>query len=176
MRRFLAFGLAWLAAAVVAVAVAWQGVGVIGSQVTDDRAAPLSEAAVRAAIEGSSDQAGGNTTTSGPAGTGARSTVPSPAGGDAAPSTSSPAPSGGADTVAATTRQYTLVGGSVALRFSPAGVTVLWATPNAGFEAQPIEPEHGNGVKVEFRSETHRSRVDGWWDGGPQDEVREEPH
>jgi hypothetical protein len=62
----------------------------------------------------------------------------------------------------------------VSLRFSPSGVTVVWANPNPGFDVSQ-EPEQGNGVKVEFRSDTHRSRVDGWWDGGPQERIREEP-
>ena len=35
------------------------------------------------------------------------------------------------------------------------------------------EPEHGNGVKVEFESDGHESRVDAWWDAGPQVERRE---
>jgi hypothetical protein len=38
-----------------------------------------------------------------------------------------------------------------------------------------LEREHGNGWRVEFESEAHESRVTGWWDGGPQDEVREDP-
>jgi hypothetical protein len=59
------------------------------------------------------------------------------------------------------------------LRFSSSGVTVLWANPNAGFDVK-VEGENANGVKVLFESSSHRSRIDGWWDGGPQDRVREE--
>ena len=58
------------------------------------------------------------------------------------------------------------------LRFSPAGVEVVGATPNEGFSVDS-EPEHGNGVKVEFESDAHDSRIDAWWDGGPQVERRE---
>jgi hypothetical protein len=64
-------------------------------------------------------------------------------------------------------------GGVVTLSFSPAGVDVVGATPNEGFTVDS-EPEHGNGVKVEFESDAHRSRVDAWWDGGPQVERRED--
>ena len=58
------------------------------------------------------------------------------------------------------------------LSFSPAGVDVVGATPNEGFTVDS-EAEHGNGVKVEFESDGHESRVDAWWDGGPQVERRE---
>ncbi len=58
------------------------------------------------------------------------------------------------------------------LSFSPGGVDVVGATPNEGFTVD-TEPEHGNGVKVEFESDGHESRVDAWWDGGPQVERRE---
>ena len=66
-----------------------------------------------------------------------------------------------------------MVGGTATLRFSAAGVTVLTATPKPGFSVD-TSSTHGNGVRVEFESDDHRSRVDAWWDGGPQDEVRED--
>lgn len=71
------------------------------------------------------------------------------------------------------TLTFQLVGGTTAISFSPAGVDVLWASPNPGFDVK-IEPEAA-GLKVEFRSDTHRSRVDAWWDGGPNHEIREDP-
>lgn len=72
------------------------------------------------------------------------------------------------------TRTYALVGGTVSLRFEPSGVTVAFANPAGGFDVE-VEEEHGNGVRVEFESESHRSRVTGWWDGGPRDEVDDRP-
>ena len=47
------------------------------------------------------------------------------------------------------------------------------ATPAPGFTAD-IGEAHDGGARVEFESDDHRSRLDGWWDGGPQDEVRED--
>ncbi|MGV3760669.1 MAG: hypothetical protein ACO1PW_14165, partial [Actinomycetota bacterium] len=88
----------------------------------------------------------------------------------ASPTTTSPPPTTAA---AGETRTYALVGGTATLRFEPTGVAVLAATPNPGFSVH-AEPEHGNGVKVEFESEGHESQVTGWWDGGPRDEVRED--
>lgn len=70
-------------------------------------------------------------------------------------------------------RTYALVGGTATLRFSPSGVELVVAEPRAGYSLT-IEPEHGNGLTVDFRKGDRRSRVDGWWDGGPQERVREE--
>lgn len=70
------------------------------------------------------------------------------------------------------TKTFSLTGGATAIKFSPSSTKVLWATPNPGYEVR-IEPE-SEGVKVEFRSDDHRSRIDAWWDGGPRHEIREE--
>lgn len=71
------------------------------------------------------------------------------------------------------TRTYSMVGGTATLRFSATGVTVVVASPNAGFSVVQ-EPTHDSGVRVEFRNDDHRSRVEGWWDDGPRDEVEEQ--
>jgi hypothetical protein len=149
VRRTLALGAVWVAAAALAAGVAWAGIGVVGDQVTDDRPAPLSADEVAQAVAG---QTASSTTTAagrGPTTTSAPPVDPS-----------------------ATTRTIQMDGGVVTLRFSPAGVDVVGATPNEGFTVD-TEPEHGNGVKVEFESDGHESRVDAWWDGGPQVERRE---
>jgi hypothetical protein len=92
------------------------------------------------------------------------------------PTTTTAAPPPSTTTTAAAapaqTQQFNLVGGSTAISFSATGVTVLWANPNPGFDVD-IEPE-SPGWKVEFRSDTHRSRIDVWWSGGPRHEIREE--
>lgn len=183
MRRPIVFGALWVLAAVVAVAVAWAGVSVVGDQVTDERPAPLAAAEIEARLE---TEATSTTSTPSTASTGpgpeqpVGSTAPGPT---SPPPTTAPAPTptngtpppppATAAPAAAETRTYNLVGGTAALRFSPQGVTIVFATPNAGFSVD-TEPEHGNGVRVEFESPTHESRVDGWWDGGPVDRVREE--
>lgn len=174
---------AWVVAAVVAVAVASWGVGLVSRSVTDDRPAPLEAAQIQARLdEATSTTTGPTSTTTGSATSstapGATTTV---AGGAPStttttvspppppPTTAAPAPT---TTAAGETRTYNLVGGTAALRFSPSGVTVVFANPASGFDVE-IEPENVNGVKVEFESEAHKSRVDGWWDGGPQDRVEE---
>jgi hypothetical protein len=149
VRRSLALGAVWVAAAASAAGVAWAGIGVVGDQVTDDRPAPLSSEQV-ARLQA-----------------------------EQAPATTTSAPDGGSSTTAppadpsATTSTYRMQGGVVTLRFSAAGVEVLGASPAEGFTVD-TEAEHGNGVRVEFESDAHRSRVDAWWDGGPQVERRED--
>lgn len=193
MSKILAFVAAWFVAAAVALAVAWQGVAIVTDQVTEQRPAPLSAGEIKAA--GKSEAASPSSMPASSVPTPSPSSVPTQA---AAPSTtvrpSSPTttvraedrtPTSSVATVPSTTtttasapassvtRTYTLVGGSASLKFSPSGVTVNWANPNPGFDVK-VEPENGNGVKVEFESSSHRSRVDGWWADGPQDRVREE--
>jgi hypothetical protein len=187
-----------LVVAVLALLVAWQGVSVVAEQVTNRRPAPLGAEEVRrqlereaAAVAAATPGASSTTTaapvttpapatTSGPSTTVRPATATSPPASTAPPQTSPPPapatapPPTTAAPPAGETRTYNLVGGSAALSFSSAGASVVFATPEPGFEVD-VEPQNGNGVRVEFESEGHRSRVDAWWDGGPQDRVREEP-
>ena len=198
VQRNLSFLVAWLIVAAVATTVAWQGVGLVGEQVTSERPAPLDAVEVRERLADEAVEVGAATTsstepssetTSTTAGTADSvpeppptppSDVPAsngPTGQSPAPESSAPAPTpqptAPPQAPASATRTYNLVGGTASLRFTPSGVTVDYATPKAGFTVE-IEPENGNGVKVEFRSDDHRSRVDGWWDGGPRERIREE--
>lgn len=168
MRRPALLVAAWLLGGLLAVVLASAAVGRVGNQVTGDRPAPLSAADVRDELAA---EAAETTTTTGPATaatdttTEATSTVAPPAVTPIVPAT--------VDTAAADeTRTYPLVGGTATLRFSPAGVTVVAANPNPGFSVE-VEPE-GSGLEVVFRSATHRSKVEAWWDGGPRDSVEEE--
>ena len=57
------------------------------------------------------------------------------------------------------------MGGSTALRFESGTVTVVWATPNAGFTVST----EGSGTaeaRVRFRSDGHRSEVHGSYEDG----------
>lgn len=90
-----------------------------------------------------------------------------------APQPTPPAPGGPSPSPATTgeTRTYNLVGGSATLRFSPSGVSLVWADPNPGFQVEVDRSD--DHLRVRFDSDTHRSEVEGWWDGGPQDRVDE---
>ncbi len=180
MRKTVALVVGWLLAGVGAVALASMAVGAVGDQLTGpDRPAALSASDVRAELD-----AAATTTTVAPAST--STTVPP--GPDATvddhgqdgvtdaserPTATTSATRPPPPTIPASTKTFTVVGGSVVLRFSPAGVTVVTATPNPGFRVD-VEPEHGNGVRVEFESPDHRSRVSGWWDGTARSDTRED--
>jgi hypothetical protein len=145
----------------------------VRGQVTGSRPAPLSAAQVEDELASAGD---GTTTTTGSTSSTTSTSAP-PA--TATPTTTASGPGPTTTTTtrpaapSASSKTYDMVGGTATLRFSAAGVTVLAATPKPGFSVD-VSSAHGNGVRVEFESDDHRSRVDAWWDGGPQDEVRED--
>jgi hypothetical protein len=192
MRKTVLLAAIWLAAAVGALAAASVGVSMVGSQVTGDRPAPLSASEVReelrsaasttiaaaptGSVPASSAGAGGADAGDAVGGGAATSTAapPAPTSTVSGPAPSSPTTvAGPATPTASEVRTYHLHGGTATLRFEPAGVTVVAATPEPGFSVS-IEPEDGTGVQVDFEGHDHRSRVTGWWAGGPQDETRED--
>jgi hypothetical protein len=155
VRRLLSLGLVWLVAAVVASVIAWQGVGLVGDQVTDRRPATFTEDEVEAEL---AEQAREDTSPP---------TTP-PGTGDQSPE--GPTTTTAGDQSAPEARTYRLGGGTVVLRFGPAGVTLEQAVPKLGFEVR-YQPVEDNGWRVEFVGDEGRSRVEGWWDGGPQERV-----
>lgn len=185
MRRTLPYLGAWFVAGLLAVALASAGVSMVTKRVTADRPGPLSATQVRDEFAGASGTPSADASTTSTT----EPVAPSPTtpprvvstDGSATPATS-PSPTDGRATAtpapppvstASVTRSYELVGGTVTLRFTSARVTVLAATPRPGFSVD-LNEAHDNGARVEFESGDQRSRVDAWWDGGPQDEVREE--
>lgn len=182
-RRTAPLVLAWVVAAAVAVAVASWGVALVGRSVTEDRPAALASAEVEerlsevastappstSASTTSAPPGQTTTTAAGTTGTAPVATTPGPSPTTTVAPTPAPPP---APSPAPETRTYTLVGGTASLRFEPSGVTVVFANPAQGFDVE-IEPEHGNGVRVEFESNGHESRLEGWWDGGPRDRQEE---
>ena len=191
MRRVALYGIGWLAAATVAILLAWQGVALVGTDVTNHHPRPLSADQARDALgqpPGPGPAAPAATVT-GPPGTGpaastttttvTRPTVTTATTRPSAPPTTAttlppgPAPTSPPPAPAAQTRTYNLIGGSATLRFSPSGVSVVWANPNPGFRAE-IDNRSDGGVRVRFDSDSHRSELEAWWDGGPRDQVQEE--
>ena len=157
---------AWLVAGVLAVALASAAVSRVGNEVTGSRPSPLSAGEVQQELTAASTTSSTSSMTSAPPETSTPTTSGSTTTSAAVPTTT------GATDPRAETRTYALVGGTATLRFTPQGVTVVTATPNPGFSVD-VEPENVNGVKVEFESDAHESRVDGWWDGGPVERVSE---
>ena len=195
MRRVAAIFAGWGLATLLAIAVAWQGVGFVSRAVTDRRPAALSAAEVQEELNGTAGVVvdGARTTiaatpTTGTAGEGPIPAVDPSATSAPAPtsslsttstststSTSGPAPAPAPAAVAdarSETRTYRTTGGAAAVRFEPGGVTLVWATPEAGFEARVSQSSPGE-ISVRFRSDDHESRIDASWEGGPVDEVEE---
>ena len=195
MRRVALYGIGWVAAAAAAVLLAWQGVGLVGRNVTDNHPRALTADEAREALGDGSPVDGGSpgtgpATTSptggggSPAGPGTSSTTAvrprpttttRPASTSTSPSATGPeAPASTPTTSGSVVRTYNLVGGSTAVRFDSSGaVTVVWANPNPGFRAD-IDDRDGGGVRVRFDGDSGRSQVEAWWDGGPQDRVEEQ--
>ncbi len=182
MRKTVPYLAAWFLAGAVAVGVATAGVSMVGDQVTDSRRAPFSAEQVREELAADVEAQATTTTTDPSVSSTTMTTAP------AAPpvtvggtGTAGPSTAGATTTTTTTTAPppapstvtYNLVGGTATLRFSASGVTVVAAVPSAGFSVA-VSQTHGTGKRVEFERDDHRSRVDGWWDGGPQDEVRED--
>lgn len=187
MRKTVPFLAVWFLAGLGAVAVGSAGVSLVSRQVTDQRPAPLTPDQVEALVH---EEA---TATTAPTTTTSTTTVTVPPPTSVVPPTTAPGDPGGGTVAtvppptqvtppttqapppppAPSNKTYDLVGGTVTLRFSAAGVTVLAATPKPGFSVE-VSSAHDNGKRVEFENDDHRSRVDAWWDGGPRDEVREE--
>lgn len=71
------------------------------------------------------------------------------------------------------TKTFDSTGGKAAIHFSAGDVEVLWATPKPGFTV--TVDDGGTSVRVEFESDQHESRIDGWWQDGPQWLIREKP-
>jgi len=175
VRRTIAFVTLWFVAGAAATTVAWLGVSTVSEQLagSGSHPDPLS------AEEIADDAAGVSTTTTVETSTSSTSTTSTTLPGAttsttvrSTPTTVSP-PTTVAPPPQPVVRSYDLVGGSATLRFSPNGVTVVVATPKSGFTVD-VGESHSGGARVEFESDGHRSRLDAWWDGGPQDEVRED--
>lgn len=211
----------WAVATLLAVGVAWQGVGFVGREVTDQRPGALSAAEVQAALgrgePASSDNpdatsalpSGGDTSDLNGAEpvAGAKPDAPPTTSRPQVPTTSIPTtsttsrlrstgtlppdtrtkttttmtsagsmPPSTTTTVQsqAETRTYNTVGGSATIRFEPGRVSLVSATPAAGFDAQ-LEQEQPAELYVRFRSESHESKVEAKWENGPRGSVEEEP-
>jgi hypothetical protein len=178
VRRTVPLVALWLAAGAAATTVAWWGVSTVSEQLagSNSHPAPLSAEDIREELAAAPTATSTtvvpapatSTSTSSTLPTTATTTVTSPP-----PVTTVPATTTVPTAPQPVTRSYDLVGGSATLRFSPTGVTVVVATPAPGFTVD-VTGSHSSGVRVEFEGDDHRSRVEGWWDDGPRDEVREE--
>jgi len=68
---------------------------------------------------------------------------------------------------------FDLEGGSTAISFASGAVTVVWATPHEGYAAE-VKQNGADRLTVEFEGDDDRSRIDAWWDDGPQHRIDED--
>lgn len=173
----------WGVATVVAVAIVWQSLGFVSTR-TEDGDTALGNGSTTSVVTPATPAADGTEVSGGSGGDPAATSVPPVTlpGGSLPPATEPPATTSTSPPAVSTTlaagipadavdRTFELVGGTAVVRYSSTGVTVLYAVPANGYQAK-VEPE-GSGMKVEFRSGDRRSRVDVWWDNGPQHSVQE---
>jgi hypothetical protein len=159
----------WLVGTLVAAMVAWQSLSFVSASTEGEVTAPtLSESNdARASI--TSDGVPSTPTTQ------PSTSTLSPVETSTSSSSGIPSTSTTADAVPAVApieQAFDLVGGRVAISFSPSEVAVVWATPAPGYTVDS-HPEDG-GVEVEFDNGEHESKIEAWWADGPRFETRED--
>lgn len=143
---------AWAVAAVVAGAVAWWGVTLVGGQARQDRAGVLSPAQVTQALA-QERAAAAATATSGATASSTPTPTPTTPTPTASPSGTGPT---GSDDPGEVVRTVRVAGGQVGAACRDASIGLLFATPEDGWlvEVKSSGPEH---VEVEFRREGEES-------------------
>jgi len=171
----------WLLGTVVAAVVAWQSLRFVSASTEGD---PTTAVAVGSGSDGTSvtvasDGTVGSVSIDAEVATsatvtrtvddGASTTAPTtPTSSKSSASSDSDLTTSGS---ASTEQVFDLIGGQAAIRFSPAEVVLVWATPADGYSSE-IEYEDG-GVEVKFENGVHESKIEAWWNDGPRSDIRE---
>ena len=129
--------------------VAWQGVGLVGDQVTDERPPHARPPTVAAELAGTAPTADARHVLHVGAG---RHVVTEPA--------DCPAPTGG-PVPEPVVRSYRVTGGTAALALTPAGVTVAYAAPDLGYQMRSEADDGGWRIEFEARPAAAASRAGG---------------
>ncbi len=185
MRSKATLAAIWVAATLVAVTVVWQSLSFVSTRTDSPESATLPvlapETTVAGDTVGSLGSLGPGVTAGGQAlgpgsgagsDTGSGDSVPSATTSTTGPTTTQP-PARSTTTLPAGTvaQTFNVTGGTALVWFSPAGAVVKWATAADGWTARIEASEHG-GSQIEFRRGEARTRLDVWWDKGPQNQVR----
>lgn len=168
MPRPVVLALTWVAATVAAIALAWAGVSLVADQVVQ----PVRPSTVTEALAASPSP------TPSPVVTPAPTTSSSPSSEATPTATPSAAPAsddrGEGGQGEAVVRTHQLVGGRVTIEYTADAVRILVpAEPADGFRVE-VDRRGPTELRIEFTSETHRSRLDAWWDGGARFEIDED--
>jgi hypothetical protein len=133
--------LVWLAATIAAIAVASLAISQVGRQVVLDT--PIDERLAQAAT--ARDEADATT-------------QPEPAPDPSTAAADDP-PTADQDPGALDVRTYDAIGGSAAVAVQGETIELRWATPRDGFRASVERSPSGAELRVDFRSDGHRSRI-----------------
>ena len=164
-RRFAPIAL-WTAATTATIILVSGVVQLVGSQVAESSVQPLSFDGLIAL--GSSDPSETSDAPDGSASEGRAQPVPAVSEAQVDPSSDeTPTEATTSDTtegplVVTEVSVHQLVGGTVAIEAGPDSVTVLWATPRAGFTVK-IRQQGPKKVSVEFLSPDHESDFTARW-------------
>ncbi len=163
--------LVWLLGTGTAVLVGWSAVQAVVGQVVQEQPGPLSAQAINklGASPASSPQP--------PPGT-ARPTSTPQATSQPAPARTL-APGGGSTTppppASNSSRTFQLQGGTVDVTCQNNQISLYWATPNSGFQAETDWHNSNTVLEVRFTSDTHESRIQAWCSGGQvQSQIEEQ--
>jgi hypothetical protein len=156
--------LIWLVGTAVAVLVGWSAVRAVIGQVVPEQPGPVSFQGVThvdgspAASPSNAPPTSGSPTPTPPAG----QTTPRP------PTSTPPAPTSRPTAPPASnpTRTINAQGGTVDVSCQNGQITLDWATPNAGFQAETEWHDSNTVLEVRFTSSAHESRVEAWCSSG----------
>lgn len=164
--RYATVGAAWLTATALGGVAAWAGLQPVLDTAVPDRSAPLSAAEARGAPARPSTPVPATPT-------------PSPSRPDRSPTLAPPTertvhgwtvttdPDGGRSW----TRRFQVTGGSAVVRVVPGAVTLVSATPVAGYTVQTTQ-QGADRLVVQFVGTGRSQTVDAmWWQGGPYAQV-----
>lgn len=151
MRRAASPVVLWLTATAASIAIASAAIAQVGRQVISD--APVDERLAQAARPDEDP------------------TDLPPGGGDDAGTISDGPTAPSAPEV----RTYESIGGRAAIDVADGSLDVRWATPNVGFRVDVERAPDGRELRVEFRSDAHRSRINlEFEDGELEEEIDED--
>ncbi|MCB1247553.1 MAG: hypothetical protein KDB69_09830 [Acidimicrobiia bacterium] len=172
MNRKLMYGVAWLAATMVAVVIASAAVGTVRSESEQPSAtSPYFNTSTTVATDQSS------TTSTGTPGSTSTTSSTAPSSGSSTSTTVTTLPGSTSSTSVTTTTEasttttptspktYTLAGGTVTIAANDPTVTLVGAVPKAGFTVD-VEHTGPDEVRVEFESENHESSFRAEWEDG----------
>ena len=165
MNRKLMYGVAWLAATMVAVVIASAAVGTVRSESEQPSAtSPYFNTSTTVATDQSS------TTSTGTPGSTSTTSSTAPSSGSSTSTTVTTLPGSTSSTSVTTTtptspKTYTLAGGTVTIAANDPTVTLVGAVPKAGFTVD-VEHTGPDEVRVEFESENHESSFRAEWEDG----------